>query len=52
MTILLDAVVALAVWGSTALLAWGAAICMGELLVSARQALVSAVNRPQSPAFR
>jgi hypothetical protein len=52
MSILLDAIAALAVWGSTALLAWGAAICMGELLASARPALLSAVNRPQFPRFR
>ena len=52
MSTLLDAIVALGGWGSTALLAWGAAICMGELLASARQALVSAVSPPPLSRFQ
>jgi hypothetical protein len=52
MAMLLDAIAALGAWGSVALLVWGAAICVGELLASADQALGKAVTRPQSPLFQ
>jgi hypothetical protein len=38
MAILLDAIAAVAAWSSIALLVWGAALCIGELLVCADQA--------------
>jgi hypothetical protein len=52
MAILLDAIAGVAAWGSIALLAWGAVICVGELLASTDQALGNAVTRPQALLFQ
>lgn len=46
MAILFDAIAAAAAWSSIALLVWGAALCIGELLVCADQALGGAITRP------
>jgi hypothetical protein len=52
MAMLLDVIAAVAAWSSAALLAWGAAICMGELLASADRPFGDAATRPQSLLFR
>jgi hypothetical protein len=52
MITLLDVIAAVATWSSIALLAWGAAICVGELLVSADQPFGNAATRSQSLLFR
>jgi hypothetical protein len=51
MAILFDAIAAVAAWSSIALLVWGAALCIGELLVCADQAFGDAITRPQSLLF-